>query len=530
MSDEVNSRQKPLIQFQNIVHEFDGQIVLKGIDLDIYENEFVTLLGPSGCGKTTLLRILGGFLVQTQGKVYFDGKEITSVPAYKREVNTVFQKYALFPHLNVYDNIAFGLKLKKDPRDIIEQKVNRMLKLVGLDEYGKRRVNELSGGQQQRIAIARALVNEPKVLLLDEPLGALDLKLRKEMQKELKRIQQEVGITFIFVTHDQEEALTMSDKIVVMKEGSIQQIGTPTDIYNEPVNRYVANFIGESNIIDGIMKGDRKVFFGGKTFDCVDYGFGEDQPVDVVIRPEDINIVEAGKGKLTGTVKSRLFKGVHYETVVETRQGTSITVKMQVTKDSPVQNGDEAISANDFYLDPTDIEELTVAEIIARANAQAWNTVTEDLISITKVEYDIEPVIGEYPVTFRTQLGTEITVRMIVEGENKVVSEKYGEVIYAVNIFKTIDDIKESIALDTDLKTWANAQAWTDDGEESLDINDVVYSFRQNDIEEGVYDITFKTRGYEYKIDTTDRFEVGEKVGLTFEPDDIHIMDIKEGA
>ena len=203
---------------------------------------------------------------------------------------------------------------------------------------------------------------------------------------------------------------------------------------------------------------------------------------------------------------------------------------MQVTKDSPVQNGDEAISANDFYLDPTDIEELTVAEIIARANAQAWNTVTEDLISITKVEYDIEPVIGEYPVTFRTQLGTEITVRMIVEGENKVVSEKYGEVIYAVNIFKTIDDIKESIALDTDLKTWANAQAWTDDGEESLDINDVVYSFRQNDIEEGVYDITFKTRGYEYKIDTTDRFEVGEKVGLTFEPDDIHIMDIKEGA
>ncbi|MGM9973068.1 MAG: ABC transporter ATP-binding protein, partial [Clostridiaceae bacterium] len=250
-----------LIQFRNIVKDFDGQLVLKGINLDINENEFVTLLGPSGCGKTTLLRILGGFLSPTEGKVLFDNVDISNIPPYKREVNTVFQKYALFPHMNVYDNVAFGLKIKKEPKDIIEQKVMRMLKLVGLEEYRKRKVTEMSGGQQQRVAIARALVNEPKVLLLDEPLGALDLKLRKEMQHELKKIQQEVGITFIYVTHDQEEALTMSDKIVVMREGEILQIGTPTDIYNEPINEYVANFIGESNIIDGVMLEDYLVMF-----------------------------------------------------------------------------------------------------------------------------------------------------------------------------------------------------------------------------------------------------------------------------
>ena len=247
---------KKLIEFRNIVKDFDGQLVLKGINLDIYENEFVTLLGPSGCGKTTLLRILGGFLQQSEGKVVFDGEVIDDLPPYKRELNTVFQKYALFPHMNVYDNIAFGLKIKKMSKDVIEQKVLKMLKLIGLEGYEKKNVTLLSGGQQQRIAIARALVNEPKVLLLDEPLGALDLKLRKEMQYELKKIQQEVGITFIYVTHDQEEALTMSDKIVVMKDGEIQQVGTPTDIYNEPENRYVANFIGESNIIPGVMLDD----------------------------------------------------------------------------------------------------------------------------------------------------------------------------------------------------------------------------------------------------------------------------------
>ena len=247
---------KNLIQFKNIVHSFDGTLILKGINLDFYENEFVTLLGPSGCGKTTLLRILGGFLDPDEGQVIFDGQNILPVPAYKREINTVFQKYALFPHMNVYDNVAFGLRIKKMSPDIIEQKVNRMLALVNLAEYAKRNVTQLSGGQQQRIAIARALVNEPNVLLLDEPLGALDLKLRKEMQHELKRIQQEVGITFIFVTHDQEEALTMSDKIVVLKDGEIQQIGTPEEIFYEPANEYVAKFIGESNFIDGVMNED----------------------------------------------------------------------------------------------------------------------------------------------------------------------------------------------------------------------------------------------------------------------------------
>lgn len=517
-----------LIQFKNIVKEFDGQIVLKGINLDIYENEFVTLLGPSGCGKTTLLRILGGFLKQNEGTILFDGKEITDLPPHKRELNTVFQKYALFPHLNVYDNIAFGLKLKKEPKDIIEQKVMRMLKLVGLEEYGKRSVSEMSGGQQQRVAIARALVNEPKVLLLDEPLGALDLKLRKEMQRELKKIQKEVGITFIFVTHDQEEALTMSDKIVVMKDGEIQQVGSPIDIYNEPVNRFVANFIGESNIVDGIMREDYKVAFNGKLFKCVDFGFNKDEKVDVVIRPEDIDIVPVSEGKLTGKVKSVLFKGVHYETIVETRAGTSITVNMKVDEVKPVCNmsADESMTANDFYLDISDVEEeITRAEIIARANAQAWKTSDEEqLVSITKVEYDIKPEKGSYPVTFSTAAGTMKTVQVVVADENKVEATEYDEIIYAVNIYKDIDDIKESVALETDLKTWANAQAWTKDGSESIDITDVEYNFDPENIVPGVYELTFKTLGAEYKIDTTDEYKVGARVGLTFTPDDIHIM------
>ncbi|QIK69388.1 ABC transporter ATP-binding protein [Erysipelothrix sp. HDW6C] len=307
-----------LIQFKNIVKNFDDQLVLKGINLDIFENEFVTLLGPSGCGKTTLLRILGGFLEQSSGEVYFDGIEISGLPAYKREINTVFQRYALFPHLNVYDNIAFGLRIKKEDEGVIKQKVERMLDLVGLKGFEKRSVTLMSGGQQQRIAIARALVNEPMVLLLDEPLGALDLKLRKEMQHELKEIQRDVGITFVYVTHDQEEALTMSDKIVVMNEGEIQQIGTPMDIYNEPENRFVANFIGDSNILEAIMIRDNLVEFDGIEFECVDHGFDENEKVDVVIRPEDIDIVDVDLGKLVGTVESILFKGVHYEIVVAT--------------------------------------------------------------------------------------------------------------------------------------------------------------------------------------------------------------------
>ena len=307
-----------LIEFKNIVKSFDDQLVLKGINLDIYANEFVTLLGPSGCGKTTLLRILGGFLEQSSGEVFFEGINIGSVPAYKREINTVFQRYALFPHMNVFENIAFGLRIKKETDDVISQKVIKMLKLVGLAGFENRDVSLLSGGQQQRVAIARALVNEPMVLLLDEPLGALDLKKRKEMQHELKAIQENVGITFVYVTHDQEEALTMSDKVVVLNEGEIQQIGTPMDIYNEPENRFVADFIGESNIIEGVMLKDYLVKFDDREFECVDHGFDDNEEVDIVIRPEDIMIVNADDGDIRGLVDSSLFKGVHYEIVVKT--------------------------------------------------------------------------------------------------------------------------------------------------------------------------------------------------------------------
>ena len=312
--------EKKLIEFRNIVKSFDSQVVLKGINLDIYENEFVTLLGPSGCGKTTLLRILGGFLDADEGKVIFDNEDITGKPPYERELNTVFQKYALFPHLSVYENIPFGLKLKKMSKDIIEQKVMKMLKLIGLEGYEDKNTTLLSGGQQQRVAIARALVNEPKVLLLDEPLAALDLKLRKEMQYELKRIQQEVGITFIFVTHDQEEALTMSDTIVVMNQGYIQQIGTPERIYNEPENAFVADFIGESNIIPSLMLKDRLVKILGVPFACVDEGFGQNKPVDVVIRPEDICLRKPGEGSIDGVVTHLIFKGVHYEMEVRANE------------------------------------------------------------------------------------------------------------------------------------------------------------------------------------------------------------------
>lgn len=356
------------IQLKDVTKEFNGQVVLRGIDLEIKSNEFVTLLGPSGCGKTTTLRIIGGFIEPTGGEVLFDNVDILSLPAYKRPTNTVFQRYALFPHLNVFENVAFGLrvkdrnekkkneifKLKKELKErlrgnenkidlkkeyqakiksikssfisktdfekIVEEKVSKYLKMVGLVGYEDRSISKLSGGQMQRVAIARALINEPQVLLLDEPLAALDLKLRQEMQYELKEIQRNAGITFIFVTHDQEEALTMSDKIVVMNKGEIQQVGTPVDIYNEPINKFVANFIGESNIVSGIMKKDYLVSFDGMDFECVDKGFSDNQEIDVVIRPEDLDIVELGKGKISGVVDSVAFKGVHFEIDVKTNE------------------------------------------------------------------------------------------------------------------------------------------------------------------------------------------------------------------
>lgn len=518
---------RPLIQFQNIVMIFeDNQVVLKGINLDIMENEFVTLLGPSGCGKTTLLRILGGFLEPTEGKVIFDGEDIAKLPPYKRELNTVFQKYALFPHLNVYENIAFGLRLKKMSNDVIEQKVMKMLKLIGLEGYEKKKVTLLSGGQQQRVAIARALVNEPKVLLLDEPLGALDLKLRKEMQYELKRIQQEVGITFIYVTHDQEEALTMSDKIVVMKDGHIQQIGTPKDIYNEPVNAYVADFIGESNIIPGRMISDYKVEFDDVILDCVDRDFNENEPVDVVLRPEDFDIVAPSEGKLTGTVLSTLFKGMHYEVMVETVPGTTVTVNMRVIQNNEVASpdGKEKISANDFFADIEDVEALDDKEVIARADAQAWSTETDEFLSITKLEYDVKPEIGEYPVTFYTQNGLSIQKTISVVDQKFVTNPKANEGIMAFNFNKTVDEILESQALDTDLKTWANAQAWKLSDENQSVETYVDYSFDPEKISVGTYKVTFSTMGREMKIRTTALLEEGTEVGLNINPDDIHVM------
>ena len=306
-----------IIDLINISKSFDDTPVLNDFNLYIRKNEFITLLGPSGCGKTTTLRIIGGFETPDSGQVLYKNQDIQSVPPNKRNFNTVFQKYSLFPHMNIYENIAFGLKIKKMPKDYIQEKVKWALELINLSGYEKRKPDSLSGGQQQRVAIARAIVCEPEIILFDEPLGALDLKLRQEMQRELKKLKNSLGITFVYVTHDQEEALTMSDTIVVMSDGKIQQIGTPVDIYNEPKNRFVARFIGESNIVDGTMLDDFKVVFAGREFVCVDKGFGRNEEIDVVIRPEDIKLDPSGEGMLQGTVKSVFFKGVHYEMSVE---------------------------------------------------------------------------------------------------------------------------------------------------------------------------------------------------------------------
>ena len=517
---------KILIQFRNIVKEFDGQVVLKSVNLDIYENEFVSLLGPSGCGKTTLLRILGGFLEASEGSIIFDGEDIGNKPPYKRELNTVFQKYALFPHMTVAENIAFGLKIKKMSKDVIEQKVMKMLKLIGLEGYEDKNVTLLSGGQQQRVAIARALVNEPKVLLLDEPLGALDLKMRKEMQYELKRIQKEVGITFIYVTHDQEEALTMSDKIVVMNKGEIYQVGTPVEIYNEPENRYVANFVGESNIVNATMLEDYKVKFDDTVFECVDHGFKENESVEVVIRPEDIDIVKPEEGKMSGVVENVFFKGVYYDVTVETVPGTRVTVNMHVIKEHDVtsEDGKEKIYANDFYVDIEDMVDLDEKEIVARADAQAWDTETDEYISINKIEFDLEKKVGAYPVVFSTAAGTSIERKIYVIDQPYVKNIKADEAVSAFNFYKTVDEIHDAVALDTDLKTWANAQGWKLSNEEqSVDIY-VEYDFDAENITTGIYPVTFTTEGREFSINTTDYIEEGQEVGLTFFPEDIHVM------
>ena len=508
----------------NAVHALDG------VDLSVKKGEFVAIVGTSGSGKSTLLHMLGGLDRPTSGTVMVDGQDIFSLKEEaltifrRRKIGFVFQAYNLVPVLNVYENIVLPIEL--DGGKVNKDFVQQIVQTLGLEKKLDALPNQLSGGQQQRVAIARALVNEPKVLLLDEPLAALDLKLRKEMQYELKRIQQEVGITFIFVTHDQEEALTMSDKIVVMQKGEILQIGTPQEIYNEPTNRFVANFIGESNIISGRMIEDYKVRFDDITFDCVDQGFKENEPVDVVIRPEDIDIVDVKDGKMTGEVLSVLFKGVHYEIMVETVPGTSVTVNMRVIRNHDVtsEDGSEKISANNFYVDLEDVENLDDKEIVALSNAQAWETESDEYISIANIEYELEAKEGQYPVTFSTANGTSIERTIFVVNQPFVKNEKANEGVMAFNFFKTVDEITESQALDTDLKTWANAQGWKlTDEDQSVDIS-VDYDFDPEEVTEGVYEITFSTTGREFKIHTTDYSEEGQEVGLTFFPEDIHVM------
>lgn len=343
-----------LIKLEGISKSFEDQLVLDHIDLSIRKNEFLTLLGPSGCGKTTTLRILGGFEQPDTGRVLHEDKDIGDVPPYKRNINTVFQRFALFPHMNVFNNIAFGLNIKKLPKNEIEKKVKRALEQVNLVGYGNRSISQLSGGQQQRVAVARAIVNEPEILLLDEPLSALDLKLRQEMQYELKTLQQELGITFVYVTHDQEEALTMSDTVVVMNDGIIQQMGTPEDIYNEPINAFVADFIGESNIFDGMMKEDKVLELFDHIFECVDTGFNKNENIDVVIRPEDIILKPEAEGKLNGVVTGCIFKGVHYETLVETFGSEWV---IQNTKSFTI--GDKV----SIHIDPYDIHIMRKYEV-----------------------------------------------------------------------------------------------------------------------------------------------------------------------
>ncbi|MCR4909687.1 MAG: ABC transporter ATP-binding protein [Bacteroidales bacterium] len=382
-----------IINIEHLSKSFGDKKVLEDINLYIKKGEFITFLGPSGCGKTTLLRMIAGFLNPDEGRITMDGKDLLGVPPHKRPLNTVFQRYALFPHLDVYDNIAFGLKLAKVPQDEIDSRVRKILKLVAMSDYEDRDVTTLSGGQQQRIAIARALVNRPKVLLLDEPLSALDLKMRKDMQIELKEMHQKLGITFIYVTHDQEEALTLSDTIVVMNEGKIQQIGTPADIYNEPVNSFVADFIGESNILNATMICDKEVNFIGHDFKCVDTGFGENNPVDVVIRPEDIYFTESeNKCQFTATVKSCVFKGVHYEMYVDTDKGYELMIQ-----DYDAYEVGEKVM---LYIKPQDIQ-------VMRKERTA-NVLTGTVID----NQTIEVLGGKFPIPNEAEPGSEVTVEV----------------------------------------------------------------------------------------------------------------------
>ena len=398
-----------IIDIKHLSKSFGDKRVLQDINMSIREGEFVTLLGPSGCGKTTLLRQIAGFVAPDEGQILLEGKDISSIPPYKRPLNTVFQRYALFPHLDVYDNIAFGLKLQNIPDDEIEKRVKKMLKMVSMTDYEDRSVDSLSGGQQQRVAIARALVNQPKVLLLDEPLAALDLKMRKDMQIELKEMHKKLGITFIYVTHDQEEALTLSDTIVVINAGRIQQIGTPTDIYNEPCNSFVADFIGESNILNGTMIRDRRVEFAGHEFDCVDEGFGENVPVDVVVRPEDVYIMNQLEGsQFSGVVKSCTFKGVHYEMFVDTDNGYEMMIQDY--------NAFEVGSTVGLVIRPNDIQVMKKERICNTFDA----TVIDDThVEIMGSEFEVEPCGLEE--------GREVKVEVPFDGVELLDHQEDGE-------------------------------------------------------------------------------------------------------
>ena len=430
-----------IIGVEHVSKFFGDKAVLNDVNLSVRKGEFVTILGPSGCGKTTLLRLIAGFQTASEGIITIAGKEITQTPPHKRPVNTVFQKYDLFPHLNVFNNIAFGLKLKKLPAAVIEKKVKQALKMVGMTDYEYRDVDSLSGGQQQRVAIARAIVNEPEVLLLDEPLAALDLKMRKDMQMELKEMHKSLGITFIYVTHDQEEALTLSDTIVVMSEGKIQQIGTPIDIYNEPINSFVADFIGESNILNGLMIKDKSVSFAGHEFECVDEGFGEQTPVDVVLRPEDIYIFEPSEAAmLTGTVTSSIFKGVHYEMMVQTPEGYEFMVQDYHCFDAGQEVG--------LLVKPFDIHVMKKERICNTFEGKMVDTTHVEFLGCT---FECREVSGIEP---ETPLQVEVDFDRVILEDNEEDGRLTGEVkfiLYKGNHYHltVFTDWDEDIFVDT---------------------------------------------------------------------------------
>ncbi len=456
-----------IIDIQHISKSFGDKTVLNDINLYIKKGEFITLLGPSGCGKTTMLRMIAGFTPVDEGTILLEGKDISQVPPHKRPLNTVFQKYALFPHLDVYDNVAFGLKLKKTPKEEIDQRVRKVLKLVSMSDYEDRDVSSLSGGQQQRIAIARALVNQPKVLLLDEPLSALDLKMRKDMQIELKEMHEKLGITFIYVTHDQEEALTLSDTIVVMNEGKIQQIGTPTDIYNEPVNSFVADFIGESNIVNGTMICDRKVRFIGHEFDCVDEGFGENVPVDVVVRPEDIYIMNnLEAAQFTGKVTTCIFKGVHYEMTVVTNEGYEVMIQDY--------NAFEVGSEVGMLIKPSDIQ---VMKKERTCNTFEGEMTAEDAVEFLGVEFDCLPQEG------------------LEKGDKVKVEVAFDKV-----------DLMDNL----------------DEGVTEGDVDFLLYKGNH-------WHLTIKTEyGFNVYVDTNDVWDKNDIVGIRIDKEDIKITKISE--